>query len=169
MRSDYLRMCYLLAEGGMYVDADDVLLGDGWRRLFIDPQLKVQPLCYDITTSRMVPAMEFWNPALSPGDRIFYANNDPIVSIAGHPVLAKALVRATNRLLGDDPLPQIQETTGPGNMTAALTSHANELAATDTAPDFSLIFDWEGIAEMRWDLAYRRDARNWRNVDGSGF
>ena len=31
MRCDYLRMCVLLAEGGFYVDADDVLLGDGWK------------------------------------------------------------------------------------------------------------------------------------------
>ena len=30
MRSDYLRMCFLFAEGGLYVDTDDVLIGDGW-------------------------------------------------------------------------------------------------------------------------------------------
>ncbi|MEG3807316.1 glycosyltransferase, partial [Aerococcus mictus] len=46
MRSDYLRMCFLLDEGGLYVDADDVLLGDGWKALVGDDRLKVQPLCY---------------------------------------------------------------------------------------------------------------------------
>jgi hypothetical protein len=48
MRSDYLRMCFVLAEGGLYVDADDVLLGDGWKAVFRDCTLKVQPLCYDV-------------------------------------------------------------------------------------------------------------------------
>jgi mannosyltransferase OCH1-like enzyme len=33
MRCDYLRMCFVLADGGLYVDADDVLLGDGWKRV----------------------------------------------------------------------------------------------------------------------------------------
>src|SRR5437016_201795 len=47
MRCDYLRMCFVLAEGGLYVDADEVLLGDHWRHLFLDGRLKVQPLCYD--------------------------------------------------------------------------------------------------------------------------
>lgn len=49
MRSDYLRLCVLLTEGGLYVDCDDVLLDDGWTRLFDDDRLKVQPLC---STSR---------------------------------------------------------------------------------------------------------------------
>ena len=40
MRSDYLRMCFVLAEGGLYVDADDVLLDDGWRRVFRDNTLE---------------------------------------------------------------------------------------------------------------------------------
>lgn len=42
MRSDYLRMCFVLAEGGLYVDADDVLLGGGWEYVFRDGKLKVQ-------------------------------------------------------------------------------------------------------------------------------
>ena len=32
-------------------------------------------------------------------------------------------------------------------------------------PDFELLLDWEGTAEPCWDLAYRSDARNWRNMD----
>ncbi len=52
MRSDYLRMCFVLAEGGLYVDADDVLLGDGWSDVFRDGTLKVQPLCYDVICRR---------------------------------------------------------------------------------------------------------------------
>lgn len=70
MRSDYLRMCYVLSEGGLYVDADDVLLGDGWKELFGDGRLKVQPLCYDISTARMVPAAEIWRADLPTDGRI---------------------------------------------------------------------------------------------------
>ena len=165
MRSDYLRMCFVLEEGGLYVDADDVLVGDGWRQLFDDGRLKVQPLCYDIPTARMVPAADIWRADLPTEDRIFYVNNDPIASPAGHPVLRRALSRATGRLLGVDPLPEIQSTTGPGNLTAALAAHARDLIAAGAPLDFELLGDWEAIAETRWHLSYRGDGRNWRNMD----
>ena len=165
MRSDYLRMCFVLAEGGLYVDADDVLLGDGWRYIFRDGRLKVQPLCYDIPSSRMMPAAEIWRPDLPTDGRIFYVNNDPIASPADHPVLRRALARATERLLGEDRLPEIQSTTGPGNFTAALAAHARELKIASAPLDFELLHNWETIAETRWELSYRGDARNWRNMD----
>jgi len=164
MRCDYLRMCVLLAEGGFYVDADDVLLGEGWRYIFHDGSLKVQPLCYDIPSNGMVPAAEIWRADLPTNGRIFYVNNDPIAAPADHPVLRRALTRATERLLGDNSLPEIQSTTGPGNFTAALAAHARNLMITATPFDFELLRDWEAIAETRWDLSYRGDARNWRNM-----
>ncbi len=165
MRSDYLRMCFLLDQGGLYVDADDVLLGDGWRELVGDGRLKVQPLCYDIPTAQMVPAAEIWRADLPTDGRIFYVNNDPIAAPAGHPVLRTALSRATDRLLGKDPLPEIQATTGPGNLTAALAAHAHDLIVAGAPLDFALLHDWEAIAETRWLLSYRDDERNWRNAD----
>jgi mannosyltransferase OCH1-like enzyme len=165
MRSDYLRMCFVLAEGGLYVDADDVLLGEGWRYIFRDGRLKVQPLCYDIPSSGMVPATEAWRPALPTDGRIFYVNNDPIAAPPDHPVLRRALARATERLLVEDRLPEIQSTTGPGNFTAALAAHARELKIAGAPLDFELLHDWEAIAETRWELSYRGDARNWRNMD----
>jgi len=165
MRSDYLRMCFVLAEGGLYVDADDVLLGDGWKCIFRDGKLKVQPLCYDIPTKGMVPAAEIWRADLPTEGRIFYVNNDPIAAPAHHPVLHRALARATERLLGEDRLPEIQSTTGPGNFTAALAAHARDLRIAGAHFDFELLHDWEAIAETRWELSYRGDARNWRNMD----
>jgi hypothetical protein len=75
--------------------------------------------------------------------------------------LRRALARATDRLLGDEPDPEIQSTTGPGNLTAVLAAHAHE----SQVPDFELLFDWDGTAEPCWELAYRGDARNWRNMD----
>lgn len=165
MRCDYLRLCFVLAEGGLYVDADDVLLGDRWRALFADDALKLQPLCYDIASASMIPASMIWQRNLRTTDRIFYVNNDPLAAPAGHPVLKRALERATNKLLGDDPRPEIQSTTGPGNLTAALVAHACELVLADESLDFTLLEDWGAIAETRWDLSYRGDARNWRRMD----
>ena len=72
MRSDYLRMCFVLAEGGLYVDADDVLLGEGWREIFRGAALKVQPLCYDVRAGCMVSATELRRIDLPTDDRIFY-------------------------------------------------------------------------------------------------
>lgn len=165
MRSDYFRMCFILAEGGFYVDADDVLLGEGWRSIFRDGKLKLQPLCYDIPSGGMVPAAEIWRADLPTDGRIFYVNNNPIAAPAGHPVLREALRRATDKLLGEDPLPEIQSTTGPGNLTAALTAHARALQVAGTAFDFELLHDWDAIAETRWELSYRSDSRNWRRMD----
>lgn len=165
MRSDYLRLCFMVAEGGLYVDADDVLLGEEWKLLFQDDRLKLQPLCYDIAASSMIPASEILRPDLPTAERIFYVNNDPIAAPAGHPVLLRALRRATARLLGADPRPEIQSTTGPGNLTAALAAHAHALLVENSPLDFQLLPNWEGIAETRWDLSYRNDGRNWRNME----
>ncbi|MEV0379508.1 glycosyltransferase [Nonomuraea sp. NPDC050643] len=165
MRSDYLRMCFVLAEGGLYVDADDVLVGDGWNDVFRDGTLKVHPLCYDVNACGMVPDSELRKTDLPTHGRIFYVNNNPIAAPAGHPVLRRALERATNTLLGDEPAPEIQATTGPGNLTAVLAAHARELQISGTMPDFELLLSWEATAEPCWDLTYRSDTRNWRNMD----
>jgi len=165
MRADYFRMCFVLAAGGLYVDADDVLRSsENWRVIFRSGALKVQPLCYDVPAACMVPATEIWRADFSTNGRIFYVNNDPLAAPAGHPILRRALARATERLLGKERFPEIQATTGPGNLTAALAAHANELCVAGAPFDFELLRDWESVAETRWDLSYRGDARNWRNM-----
>lgn len=161
MRSDYFRLCFVLAEGGLYVDADDVLRGAGWRNVFRDGTLKLQPLCYDIPARGMLPAAELRRTDLATEGRIFYVNNNPIAAPAGHPVLRRALARATNRLLAGGRDPEIQSTTGPGNLTAVLAAHAHESRVLD----FELLLDWGETAEPRWELEYRVDDRNWRNMD----
>jgi len=162
MRSDFLRMCFVLAEGGFYVDADDVLLGEGWRTIYRDGRLKLQPLCYDILSQGMVPGAEIWRADLPTEGRIFYVNNDPLAAPQDHPVIRRALVTATSRLLGGDAPPEIQATTGPGNLTSALAAHARELKIAGASVDFELLRDWDSIAETRWHLSYRNDERNWR-------
>lgn len=165
MRSDYFRMCFVLAEGGLYVDADDVLRGGAWRDVYRDGALKVQPLCYDVPGGGMLPENELCRPDLPTAGRIFYVNNNPLAAPAGHPVLRRALFRATTRLLGAKPRPEIQSTTGPGNLTAALAAHAHEAQVAGVDPDVKLLLRWEETAEPCWTLDYRRDARNWRNMD----
>ncbi|HET6408474.1 MAG TPA: glycosyltransferase [Chthoniobacteraceae bacterium] len=166
MRSDYLRLCVLLTEGGLYVDCDDVLLNDGWMRLFEDGQLKLQPLCYDISAGGMMPNADIWQTGLPAAERNFYVNNDPIVAPPGHPILQRALHRATELLLQGDGRTEIQATTGPGNLTTVLAAHSYALLLRGDSLDFNLIPNWDAIAEMRWDLSYRDDERNWRNVYG---
>jgi hypothetical protein len=166
MRCDYLRLCVLFSEGGLYVDCDDVLLDDGWIRLFDDNRLKLQPLCYDISAGRMMPNADIWRTDLPAGQRNFYVNNDPIAAPAGHPVLERSLARATELLLHDHDQQEIQTTTGPGNLTSVLAAHAHALIRLGSPLDFTLIRDWDAIAEMRWNLSYRQDWRNWRNVYG---
>ncbi len=166
MRCDYFRMCILLSEGGLYVDADDVLISDGWRDLFLNDRMKLQALCYDVSASRMMPSADVWRDDLPPGERIFYVNNDPIAAPAGHPLLRRALDRATRCILHGRENLDIQASTGPGNLSAALAAHAWELRASDQMPDFQFIRGWDEIAEMRWNLSYRGDDRNWRNIYG---
>lgn len=166
MRSDYLRLCFIFAEGGLYVDADDVLISENWPRLFDGDRLKLQPLCYDITAGGMMNAAEIWNPNVASEGHNFYVNNDPLVAPARHPLLMRALARATDKLLGDNPFPEIQRTTGPGNLTIALVAHAKQLQSRGLPLDFEFLKEWDSIAEMRWQLSYRGDERNWRNVYG---
>lgn len=168
MRSDYLRMCVVLGEGGLYVDADDMLLGDGWEVLFRDARLRVQPLCFDVNAGCMARMVDLAQAGFPGGDRVYYVNNNPIAAPRGHPVLRGALARATTRLLGCGRDPEIQSTTGPGNFTAAFAAHARRTwdGAVCAADGVDLLVNWELTSEPCWELEYRLDDRNWRNVYG---
>lgn len=165
MRSDYFRLCYILSSGGFYVDADDVVTEGLWSLLYGDDRLKLQPLCYDVPSGTMVEGEELWDPNSPDAGRIYYINNNPLVAPPGHPVLQRALERATIALLNSSSRRDIQSTTGPGNLTAMLAAHAHELAIAGHAPDFELLGCWHRVARTQWDLSYRADERNWRNVD----
>src|SRR5438105_2183958 len=115
MQADYFRLCYVLAEGGFYVDADDVCMATDIGWLAEDGRLKLQPLCYDIATGAMVKPAVFLRADAYDPSWIFYFNNNPLVASRGHPIIGRALSQATNllELAGDDELPEIQATTGP--------------------------------------------------------
>ncbi len=161
MRCDYFRLCWMLLRGGFYVDADELYLGVNCDELFVDDTLKVQPLCYDLSSAEMVPASVFLNTADPSPDWIFYVNNNPLVAPRGHPVIRLALERATRLLLRPKPPTDIQSTTGPGNLTASLVRHSID-RGDERARDFAFIVEWDSISVSRWPLSYRNDERNWR-------
>jgi hypothetical protein len=161
MQSDYFRLCYVFAEGGFYVDADDICIGTKISWLFDDGRLKVQPLCYDTASQAMVTTPDFVRMgAFEPG-WIFYVNNNPLIAGSRHPIIERALQRATeilDRVDGDE-LPEIQETTGPGCLSRSIF----ELSAmTGFSSNLVVLRDWDSLAVSKWPLSYRSDARNWR-------
>lgn len=163
MQADYFRLCYLLVKGGFYIDADDVCIGTDIGWLFEDGRLKLQPLCYDISSEAMVkPSVFLCADAYDPS-WIFYFNNNPLGASQGHPIVECALNRAT-RLLeqsGEDTLPEIQATTGPGNLSRSIFDLGTTVRG-NIESDLVVLQDWDSLAVSQWPLSYRDDARNWR-------
>lgn len=162
MRCDYFRLCYIFSCGGFYVDADEVYQGTGCEAFFNDNKLKIQPLCYDTLTDSMVKPEIFLKDTTYPSSRIFYVNNNPIISPAGHELLRLALKRSTSILLQHHERPEIQSTTGPGNLSASLVDYAIEAKLECRAWDFLIMPNWENTSICQWSLSYRNDDRNWR-------
>jgi len=162
MQSDYFRLCYIFMEGGCYIDADDVFDGAQIQHLFSDGRLKIQPLCYDMATNSMVPPSVFTEPPADAASWIFYFNNNPLIADSGHPLIERALAQATLSLENDvtSGLPEIQSTTGPGNLTRSIYDAVTESGEIEQT--LHVLRDWEHIARNTWDLSYRNDSRNWR-------
>jgi hypothetical protein len=162
MQSDYFRLCYILMEGGCYVDADDVYRGAEIEQIYSDGRLKVQTLCYDISTEGMVPPSVFTSPGANSLNWIFYFNNNPLVAARGHSIIERALANATTSLerASQSQLPEIQSTTGPGNLTKAIFDAAHGGERMGEA--LLVLDDWEDVATSKWPLSYRNDERNWR-------
>lgn len=162
MQSDYFRLCFILLEGGCYLDADDVYHGPAIEHLFSDGRLRIQPLCYDVSTNQMIPPSVFAEPGANASSWIFYFNNNPLIAIHGHPVIDRALANATEalELPAAGELPEIQSATGPGNLTKSIFDFAMEYGEIERA--LLVLHDWEDVATSKWPLSYRHDARNWR-------
>jgi hypothetical protein len=162
MKSDYFRYSYIFVEGGFYVDADDVYHGTTIDHLFTDGRLKLQPFCYDIATAQMVPPSVFVNPGANQLSWIFYFNTTPLIASRNHPIIERALLNATRSLEQEskDGLPEVQATTGPGNLTRSVF----EVVTNESRPEEVLlvVHDWEKNSTSKWPLSYRSDKRNWR-------
>jgi mannosyltransferase OCH1-like enzyme len=162
MQADYFRLCYLYINGGLYVDADDVCTAENIDFLFADNRLKIQPLCYDLEMGYMVDPARFLDNCEASPDWIFYFNNNPLVAERQHPVIAQALERATSILefSRGNPLPEIQETTGPGNLSKVIFEMGMRREIDES--NLFVLRSWETIAVSKWPLSYRNDMRNWR-------
>jgi len=162
MQSDYFRLCYIFVEGGCYIDADDVYNGASIQYLFSDGRLKIQPLCYDKETNMMVPPSVFTKSGADSTGWIFYFNNNPLIACSGHPVIECALTQATLSLERStmNGLPEIQSTTGPGNLTKSIFDIVTENAEIEHT--LLVLHNWEDVARSKWELSYRNDDRNWR-------
>src|SRR5580658_8146029 len=162
MKSDYFRYSYIFVEGGFYVDADDVYHGTTIDHLFTDGRLKLQPFCYDIAAGQMVPPSVFVNPGANQLSWIFYFNTTPLIASRNHPIIERALLNATRSLEQEskDGLPEVQATTGPGNLTKSVF----EVVTNESRPEEVLlvVHDWEKTSTSKWPLSYRSDKRNWR-------
>jgi mannosyltransferase OCH1-like enzyme len=163
MQADYFRLCYVLVEGGIYVDADDVCVGTDIGWLAEDWRLKLQPLCYDIATGAMVKPAVFLRAEAYDPNWIFYFNNNPLIAGPGHPVIEHALSQATRllELAGKDELPEIQTATGPGNLSKSIFDLGMR-TSIDIESGVVVLVDWDALAVSHWPLSYRSDARNWR-------
>ncbi|MFH6983498.1 glycosyltransferase family 32 protein [Marinoscillum luteum] len=160
MKSDYFRYSYIFVKGGFYIDADDVYHGNEIDHLFKDGRLKLQPFCYDIETSKMVPASVFTNLGANKWSWIFYFNTTPLIAAKNHPIVERTLLNATLAIEAKDELPEVQATTGPGILTTSIF----EMLANESYPEklFLSLNDWEEISTSKWQLSYRNDSRNWR-------
>lgn len=169
MQSDYFRLCYIFVEGGCYIDTDDVYDGSEINHLFSDGRLKLQPLCYDTATNMMIPPSLFTKPGANAPNWIFYFNNNPLIAGCKHPVIERALAQATESLDSNlvNGLPEIQSTTGPGNLTKSIFDAVSESGEIEQS--LLVLCDWENIARSRWNLSYRNGPRNWRLSNCRGY
>jgi len=162
MRCDYFRLCYLLECGGFYIDADDEYSGKDISVYRENSDLKLQPLCFDLRAEKMVSAFDSAVEESASSGKIFYVNNNPIISPKNHPVLQLALDRATKGLLDNRDTRDIQDITGPGNLSYSLTMHSIESERSRTDLEIDLILEIEYLCRTVWELEYRNDERNWR-------
>lgn len=161
MMSDYFRYSYVLVEGGFYIDADDVYHGTLIGHLFVDGRLKLQPFCYDVATAQMVAPSIFTEPGADQPGWIFYFNTTPLIASRHHPIVERALLNATASLEADsvNGLPEVQATTGPGNLTRSVFEVISEGCSSEAV---MVAHDWELTSISQWPLSYRNDSRNWR-------
>jgi len=162
MQSDYFRLCYIYVEGGCYIDADDEYTGAKIHHLFDDNLLKIQPLCYNAATDKMISPQVFTKEGANSGSWTFYFNNNPLIANSKHPIIELALDRATSSLEKKltDEFPEIQSTTGPGNLTKSIFDIITE--RPELKGTLLILNNWESTAKSKWNLSYRNDSRNWR-------
>ena len=123
----------------------------------------------DTATNMMVPPSLFTKPGANAASWIFYFNNNPLIAGSGHTLIERTLAQATLFREKDvtNGLPEIQSTTGPGNLTKSIFDAVTE--SDEIEQTLLVLCDWENIARNRWELSYRNDPRNWRLSNCRGY
>ena len=162
MQADYFWLCFIAKEGGLYVDADDICVGADIEFLFEDGRLRLQPLCYDIDSDKMVDTPTFLHDGAFSSSWIFYFNNNPLAGGSAHPIIVNALGRATEAIEASDntALPEIQSTTGPGNLSKSVFELRQSFGTFEG--ELKVLREWSACGVTKWPLSYREDSRNWR-------
>jgi len=165
MKCDYFRLCYIYKYGSAYIDADEILIDYiKFIEYFNNNNLKIQPLCFDLDKNKMVSLTDFIYDKSYPDKKIFYVNNNPIISPPKHRLIKLALINATNNLLEHKGTKfDIQSTVGPGNLTLNLVTYSMQLKRKKESSDFEIVKNWDKVSKCEWFLEYRNDKRNWRN------
>lgn len=159
LQADYFRLCYILAEGGAYIDSDDICLCNNINEFFLGKKLKLQALCYDIKKEQMINTKIAYNEAYNE-ERIYYVNNNPLIAPKNNLVIKKALDFATTNLLGKLST-DFQAIAGPGNLVNSIIwCHMKD---KDFDKYVEILTDWDEKVISKWPLDYRKDNRNWRN------
>ena len=170
MKSDYFRLCYLLKNGGCYVDADEVQIAPlplvehrhesflmarplirGWRNGAFT----------DIDVDHFVENYENYQ------DAEVYFNNAPIIVSAGNPVIALALERARSIILSDRKgTMSLHDITGPSNLSMSIVMNFLDAGLRGEAATNVIALDWLQYARTGTgeELAYKNDEGDWRKA-----
>ncbi|WP_171060898.1 glycosyltransferase family 32 protein [Poseidonocella sp. HB161398] len=141
--SDFLRLCLLLAEGGIYADADTLLAGD--------------PETLRGAGAGMVLYRESFGAV----------GNTVMAAAPGHPLLQQAVDMALAALRArENDITWAK--TGPGLLTRATALHLEETAGQPGGPDLRLLPEQAvlRVVQMHMALPYKAAPAYWNRPDG---
>jgi len=166
MRADYFRLAFLLAKGGVYIDADDILVGD-YENLVrsLNDEIVICPFVWDEAAKRTVPELERKQESQFRRDWKYYFNNAPLASVPHNRIIELAWARANARINSareDKRLANIHYDTGPENLTRSiLLQFLNSVAGGEKRVGLGVFDDISETVVTR-HFQYKNDDRNWR-------